>query len=215
MRAFLTSCLALMTLIPPAPALAVIDPAGDFLPTHVGPALASVDIREASVIGFSGSFIFYSAMNGLLGDVGTSYVWGIDRGAGTAGLFAGTPPVGPGVTFDAVVVVRPDGSGTVTAFNQAGPPTVTDILGATFVGDTEIISIVDFGLLPSRGFALGDYRFNLWTRTGGGNTGIADLALGEGTFGAVPEPATWAMLIIGFGLVGSAARRRQAVRVAH
>ena len=28
------------------------------------------------------------------------------------------------------------------------------------------------------------------------------------TFGFVPEPATWAMLIIGFGLVGAAARRR-------
>ncbi len=26
--------------------------------------------------------------------------------------------------------------------------------------------------------------------------------------GGVPEPATWAMLILGFGLVGAAARRR-------
>ncbi len=32
--------------------------------------------------------------------------------------------------------------------------------------------------------------------------------------GAVPEPATWAMLIVGFGLVGFAARRRRAVLVA-
>jgi PEP-CTERM motif len=30
---------------------------------------------------------------------------------------------------------------------------------------------------------------------------------------AVPEPATWGMMIIGFGLVGSAMRRRQATRV--
>ncbi|MCG2841556.1 PEPxxWA-CTERM sorting domain-containing protein [Sandaracinobacter sp. RS1-74] len=29
--------------------------------------------------------------------------------------------------------------------------------------------------------------------------------------GAVPEPATWAMLITGFGLIGAAARRRRAV----
>jgi len=27
---------------------------------------------------------------------------------------------------------------------------------------------------------------------------------------AVPEPASWAMLIMGFGLVGAAARRRKA-----
>lgn len=32
---------------------------------------------------------------------------------------------------------------------------------------------------------------------------------GVGTAGAVPEPASWAMLIAGFGLVGSAMRRRQ------
>jgi hypothetical protein len=32
--------------------------------------------------------------------------------------------------------------------------------------------------------------------------------------GAIPEPATWAMLIVGFGLVGSAVRRRTAVAAA-
>lgn len=34
-----------------------------------------------------------------------------------------------------------------------------------------------------------------------------------GTSGVVPEPATWAMLIAGFGLVGAAARRRRASAV--
>ena len=40
-----------------------------------------------------------------------------------------------------------------------------------------------------------------------------DGALGRGvlTIGAVPEPASWAMLIAGFGLVGAVARRRRAV----
>jgi hypothetical protein len=40
-----------------------------------------------------------------------------------------------------------------------------------------------------------------------------DGALGRGvmTIGAVPEPASWAMLIAGFGLVGAAARRRRAL----
>ncbi|QMW24505.1 PEPxxWA-CTERM sorting domain-containing protein [Sandaracinobacteroides saxicola] len=56
----------------------------------------------------------------------------------------------------------------------------------------------------------------MWTRSGGGNTGIADLAKGEGTFGytditaGVPEPATWALFIAGFGLTGVALRRRPA-----
>lgn len=35
-----------------------------------------------------------------------------------------------------------------------------------------------------------------------------------GQAGAVPEPATWAMLIAGFGLVGAAARRRKAAALA-
>jgi hypothetical protein len=213
MRATLTICGTILALYQAAPAAAVVDPAGDFLATHTGPALASVDIRQAAVVGFSGSFVFHATMNGTLGDAGTSYVWGVDRGAGVAGLFAGNPPVGPGVTFDAVVVVRPDGSGTVTAFNEAGPPTVTSIPGATFVGETDLITFVDFALLPSRGFAFGDYRFNLWTRTAGGNAGIADLALGEGTFGAVPEPASWAMLIMGFGFVGMVARQRKRLQL--
>lgn len=40
------------------------------------------------------------------------------------------------------------------------------------------------------------------------------LALTAGSTGAVPEPASWAMMIGGFGLVGSALRRRAAVAAA-
>lgn len=36
-----------------------------------------------------------------------------------------------------------------------------------------------------------------------------------GTNGAVPEPATWAMMITGFGLVGGAMRRRNKVTVSY
>lgn len=38
----------------------------------------------------------------------------------------------------------------------------------------------------------------------------ATLTIGD--FAAVPEPATWAMMIIGFGMAGSALRRRQPAR---
>ena len=34
--------------------------------------------------------------------------------------------------------------------------------------------------------------------------------LGDGAAGAVPEPASWAMMLGGFGLVGGAMRRRKA-----
>ena len=41
-------------------------------------------------------------------------------------------------------------------------------------------------------------------------SGNSTLTITEGT-GAVPEPASWALMIAGFGLVGIAARRRSAV----
>lgn len=50
---------------------------------------------------------------------------------------------------------------------------------------------------------------------GGGDLDYDDLRfvftnVGGGEVGGIPEPATWAMLITGFGLVGFAARRRKA-----
>jgi hypothetical protein len=48
-------------------------------------------------------------------------------------------------------------------------------------------------------------------------TGFDNITFGSdkpGGGGTVPEPATWAMMILGFGLVGSAARRRRTAHVA-
>ena len=44
--------------------------------------------------------------------------------------------------------------------------------------------------------------------------GFDNITLGAATPGGVPEPASWAMLIAGFGLVGAAARRRRSTVVA-
>ncbi len=61
-----------------------------------------------------------------------------------------------------------------------------------------------------------EYRFRLADPYAGDGVGttITSFTLTPITSnGAVPEPATWAMLLVGFGLVGAAARRR-ATRVA-
>jgi hypothetical protein len=47
---------------------------------------------------------------------------------------------------------------------------------------------------------------------GAGYTAYADNVTANGTtynFEAVPEPATWAMMIMGFGAAGSVVRRRR------
>jgi PEP-CTERM motif len=44
-------------------------------------------------------------------------------------------------------------------------------------------------------------------------SGVFLSALNPAGPGAVPEPATWAMMLLGFGLVGSTMRRRAAIRV--
>lgn len=50
---------------------------------------------------------------------------------------------------------------------------------------------------------------------GGGNTpGLSHLVFFGSQIAAVPEPSTWAMLILGFGLVGGAMRRRATAKVA-
>lgn len=53
--------------------------------------------------------------------------------------------------------------------------------------------------------------------SGSDGFGFDDLSVGSVTqvMPAVPEPATWAMMIGGFGMVGGSMRRRRAVRVAY
>ena len=53
--------------------------------------------------------------------------------------------------------------------------------------------------------------FGPWAGTAGAQT-FAD-QLFVRTNGAVPEPSTWAMMLLGFGLIGAGMRRRQKVAV--
>lgn len=60
--------------------------------------------------------------------------------------------------------------------------------------------------------ALGAGTYSI-TITGDCGAGCpAGLAVRLDSAGAVPEPATWGMMLAGFGLIGFAARRRQSVK---
>lgn len=69
--------------------------------------------------------------------------------------------------------------------------------GGAFIGFT------DFGK------SITSITYNASSSYGGDIIAIDDVRFGNG--GGVPEPATWAMMILGFGAAGSMIRRRKAV----
>ena len=126
------------------------------------------------------------------------------------------------VSYDAANAVNPF---TLTAFNYTigstvfttantftiGSPLGFNIYGGTDVNVTEGVN--DFGLLfnVGAGGVLSPFFFE-FTQAGSAGSGAADVAHGfvltQGS-GAVPEPSTWAMMLVGFGAVGFAIRRHR------
>jgi hypothetical protein len=201
----------------PASATVVSDPSGDFLATYTGAHNDNLDILSASAVFDGSDLVLGATVNGTIGTPGSLYVFGINRGTGTPRLTFGTPSVGSGILFDAVAVLFPDGTGRIAILPPAGPPTITDLPGAVAVGGNTISGRFALSLLPSTGFALSDYTFAMWSRLrvnplqDGTNAEIVDFAPDASSFKAVPEPSTWAMVILGFGAVGAAIRRKQKV----
>ena len=198
-----------------AQAQSITDAAGDFLPTYTGPQNGDVDVLSAFA-GYDAGTDTFSFSGTFAGAIGTTagafYVWGLDRGVGTERFVAGTPSVGQGVKFDAAVFLRPNGTARVITF-VGGVATPVEVgAGTAMVAGNTISGSISGALLGSTGFAKSDYTWNLWPRIGTDNKTISDFAP-DGMnvpVAAVPEPATYALMGLGLGVVGFMRRRRKA-----
>jgi hypothetical protein len=115
--------------------------------------------------------------------------------------------------------------GGVAAYNDLGAGSLygvanmlngltTTSLGGTALADIQGAagSIFIVGFTNATTNAMNTYNSNTGVYTNGGQDHHPTLTLG--TAGAVPEPATWAMMITGFGMAGVSLRRRRSALVA-
>lgn len=105
------------------------------------------------------------------------------------------------VTFTDAVLFGTIG-GTSAAFLASTPSSMI-----SYASD-----IMDVSNLSIAGFALG---ISGLSPTFGSGSATYSGELTGGFAGGVPEPATWAMLVAGFGLIGTIARRRRQAHFGH
>lgn len=219
-RLLLPVLIAAMLLLGQQAQAVIIDPAGDFLSVYTGPRNGDLDVLSASATRSGTSAVTLTASHAAaIGTtVGSAYIWGINRGAGIEPFPTFDPPVGEGVYFDSYVTLFADGTGTFTDLILGGVQEL-DPAAITIAGATISVRLTS-GLLQSQGFAFEDYLYNIWPRYApagvepGSNTQISDFAPDASSFAAaVPEPATWALMLGGFGLAGARLRRRRAATV--
>ncbi len=129
-----------------------------------------------------------------------AYVIGIDTGKGARAPFGGVGE--PNILFDQALVVLKDGSGVL------GTPSGNQTLTATLAHNGFTIAI-PLAFLPQTGLDPQHFGFSAWSKRG---TVLADFVPNNKllTAAGVPEPATWAMLVGGFAVIGGSLRRRRA-----
>ena len=199
---FLTAALVL-ALFPVATHAAVItDPVGDFAPGYTGNA-ADLDVTSFSVTydPVGQQFLLGGTVAGIINPATAGlYAIGVNTGSGAIAPFASQGA--PNVRFNQVVVLTKGGRATLGA-----TPLIASVTGNSFA------VIVSQSLLPTTGFTPSQYSWNLWPRTGlGAGTVATDFAPDNAMLAPVPEPGTWMTMLLGFGLLGGAMRRRLALR---
>lgn len=198
-RVALGMCLVLAAT--PAAAVTVSDPVGDFLPSFAGTPSPDLDVTNFSVVYDGTNFLLGATLGGpIVPGNNVLYVIGIDTGTGVNHPFGNIGE--PNVTFNQVIIFS--GATGIATFGATQ-------LTSSITGDA--FSILLPGNLPtSTGDIPAQYGFNLWPRVGlGNNNQISDFAPQNALLRvqAVPEPGTWALMLLGFAGIGAAMRRRR------
>jgi hypothetical protein len=165
----------------------VIDFGG--LPGSNGSVFTGPYVEEGYTTSATGGQVFEGQ---IFGNPTPSLVVGNVFGGGNTGAVQVTSPtIFTLVSFDQ------------SAQNGAAGYSVQGYLGATLLY-TLVGSIPGtFQTVAGNGIAVDRLVFNL--TSGGTSTNLDNIVL----HGAVPEPGTWAMMLVGFGAIGGAMRRRK------
>jgi hypothetical protein len=169
-------------------------------------ALGSLGSGGATPIYFGG--IFTNGLNGAITDLAIAFT-GEQWRAGNS--------TDDGLTFQYLVGATDISTGTWITFNALDfDPLVLSgntALNGNLAANSKAIS----GTLTGLNIAVGQTFGFRWmdVNSGGNDHGLAmdNLSI-SATTAAVPEPASWAMMLFGFGLIGSAMRRAKRTTVA-
>jgi hypothetical protein len=200
MKSVLIGALALTAAVAGSPALATtVTSTTGFLSTYTGPKNGDVEIASASATIDGGDLVLSATADAPIGTTpGAVYVWGVNtEGASAPAPFA-TEGFG-NVLFNNAITASPGGTGVTVS-------------GDTITDTVAISTLKDVALKPEM------FGISLWPVVGTGFSGFAEFAPGNGTFtpslAAVPEPANWALMLVGFGAVGAGMRRARRKAVA-
>jgi hypothetical protein len=180
--------------------------AGVAMALSAGTAQAVVhDVASLTITSANATWIQVAEVQAFEALTGTNVALASNGGVATApNTYDGTLPAA------AIDGIAPQSYPNI--YHSAGTP--ADYLTVTFAGTFDLASLTIFGRADCCrerdvfDFALHDaaggllYSGTLDARGGSASVVLPDVAA------AVPEPASWAMMVAGFGIVGSAMRRR-------